>query len=172
MDITLLKGDITQVKTDAIVNCTSVKLVIGGGSLDTAIHRKAGPGLMEECRRIITEKKNIAIGECLLTDSYKLPCKKVIHTACPVYMGGGWNEAEHLAECYRSALTLADRAFCESIAFPALGTGAHTYPKRDAAALALTAVRALLPTLACLKRVVFVCLDDENYRIYQELLSV
>ncbi|MDR0561953.1 MAG: macro domain-containing protein [Spirochaetaceae bacterium] len=171
MTIELLQGDITRVKTDAIVNCTTIKLVIGGGALDMAIHRAAGPGLMEACQRIIGEKKNIAIGECVITDAYKLPCKKVIHTAGPVYMGGSWNEAEHLAGCYRSALVAADEAHCESIAFPNLCTGAHTYPKQSAAVIALDTVRKMLPTLTALKRVVFVCLEEENYRIYNQLLS-
>jgi O-acetyl-ADP-ribose deacetylase (regulator of RNase III) len=171
MIIELLQGDITRVKTDAIVNCTTARLVIGGGSLDIAIHHTAGPCLMEECQRIIDEKKTIAIGECIVTEAYKLPCKKVIHTAGPVYMGGSWNEAENLAGCYRSALIAADEALCESIAFPNLCTGAHTYPKRAAALIAIDTVRAILPTLANLKRVVFVCLEDENYHIYTQLLS-
>lgn len=171
MAIELIQGDITRVKTDAIVNCTTIKLTIGGGMLDTAIHRAAGPALMGACQRIIDDKKNIALGECVITDAYKLPCKKVIHTAGPIYMGGTWNEAENLAECYRSALITADTAQCESIAFPNLCTGAHTYPKYDAAVIAVGTVKAVLPTLAHLKRVIFVCLEDENYRIYTRLLS-
>lgn len=171
MAIELFQGDITRVMTDAIVNCTTARLVIGGGALDTAIHQAAGPGLMEACRRIIDEIKTIAIGECVVTEAYKLPCKKVIHTAGPVYMGGSWDEADHLTSCYRSALIAADEAACESIAFPNLCTGAHTYPKRAAATIAIDTVRAILPTLTNLKRVVFVCLEDENYHIYAQLLS-
>jgi O-acetyl-ADP-ribose deacetylase (regulator of RNase III) len=171
MAIELFQGDITQVTTDAIVNCTTTRLVIGGGALDTAIHQAAGPCLMEACRRIIDERKTFAIGECVVTEAYKLPCKKVIHTAGPVYMGGSWNEAENLAACYRSALIAADQAICESIAFPNLCTGAHTYPKHAAAVIAIDTVQAILPTLVNLKRVVFVCLEDENYHIYAQLLS-
>lgn len=171
MAIELLQGDITRIKTDAIVNCTTTKLIIGGGTLDTAIHQAAGPGLMQECRRIIDERKTFAIGECIVTEGYKLFCKKIIHTAGPIYMGGGWNEAANLASCYRSALITADESLCESIAFPNLCTGAHTYPKHAAAVIAIDTVQAILPTLVNLKRVVFVCLEDENYHIYAQLLS-
>lgn len=171
MTIELLQGDIIRVQTDAIVNCTTTKLVIGGGALDTAIHQAAGPGLMQECRRIIDERKIFAMGECIVTDGYKLPCKKIIHTAGPIYMGGGWDEAKTLSACYRSALIAADEALCESIAFPNLCTGAHTYPKKDAATIAISTVRFTLPTLTHLKRVVFVCLELENYHIYAQMLS-
>jgi O-acetyl-ADP-ribose deacetylase (regulator of RNase III) len=170
-DLELVKGDITKQTTDAIVNCTTTKMVIGGGALDSAIHKAAGHDLMEECKRIMDEKHLCALGECIVTGSYKLPCKKVIHTAGPVYMGGGWNEAERLADCYRNSLLAADLAGLESIAFPNICTGAHTYPKHEAAAIALSAVRAALQEAVNIKRVVFVCFEDENYEIYRKALS-
>ncbi|MDR0538986.1 MAG: macro domain-containing protein [Spirochaetaceae bacterium] len=169
--IQIVCGDITKTKVDAIVNCGTSKVVIGGGSLDKAIHEAAGPDLRLECLRIMEEKRAICIGECVVSGAYKLPCKKVIHTAAPVFMGGGWHEAEHLASCYRNALAAADAAECTSIAFPCLSAGSHAYPKRDAAQIALETARSCLPRLMNVHRIVFVCLEEENYKIYTELYS-
>ncbi|MDR0552351.1 MAG: macro domain-containing protein [Spirochaetaceae bacterium] len=169
-NIEIVRGDITRQKVDAIVNCGTTKVVIGGGALDTAIHKAAGPDLREECLRIMDKKRAIVIGECIVTDAYKLPCKKVIHTAGPIYMGGGWQEAENLASCYTNSLFAADEAACESIAFPSLCTGSHSYPLADAARIACDAVRAILPSLSNIKRVVFVCLDEETERAYERYL--
>jgi O-acetyl-ADP-ribose deacetylase (regulator of RNase III) len=170
-NIELVKGDITTQKVDAIVNCTTTKMVIGGGALDTAIHKAAGPDLMKECKQIMSEKLLCVLGECIVSGSYKLPCKKIIHTTGPVYMGGSWNEAERLADCYRNCVRAADAAGLESIAFPNICTGAHTYPKEDAARIAIATVREALAEAASVKKAVFVCFEDENYDIYRALLE-
>jgi O-acetyl-ADP-ribose deacetylase (regulator of RNase III) len=162
----LMQGDITTVPVDAVVNGTTARVVIGGGSLDAAIHRAAGPLLMTELRRIMDERKTIALGENISTQGYKMPCKMIIHTACPVYMGGGWEEAKSLTECYRSSLLTAHDAGMESIAFPNLGTGAHTFPKQRACELSLAAVKETLPAVPGIRRVVFVCFEKENYALY------
>ncbi|MDR2491199.1 MAG: macro domain-containing protein [Spirochaetaceae bacterium] len=171
MNIELVKGDITKIDCDAIVNCGTAKIVIGGGAVSTAIFDAAGPGLMQECRRIMDDKKSLAIGEALVTGAYKLRCKKVIHTAGPIYLGGLWNEAANLGLCYSNALYAADEALCESIAFPNICAGSHTYPKKPAAEIAVSTVRDILPKLQSVKRVVFVCFEDENYVLYKELLD-
>ncbi|MDR2485785.1 MAG: macro domain-containing protein [Treponema sp.] len=171
-EIELVQGDITKIKTDAIVNETTAKVVIGGGSLDAAIHAAAGPLLLKEVRDIMEEKKTIALGECIVTDAYKLPCKKVMHTAGPVYMGGGWQEAENLAGCYRSSILAADAAGLESIAFPNLCTGAQTFPKKAAAEIAIQTVRHALGETRHINKVIFVCFEAENYAVYTELLRL
>ncbi|GMO31260.1 MAG: O-acetyl-ADP-ribose deacetylase [Termitinemataceae bacterium] len=171
LNIEVEHSDITKARVDAIVNCTTSKLVIGGGSLDVAIHRAAGPDLLDECKRIIEEKKCIFIGECVVTDSYKLPCKKVIHTTGPMYMGGSWGEQKNLAACYSNAIVSADKAGCESIAFPSLCTGTHSYPKKEAAELAVKTVRESASLCKTLSRVLFVCFDDETYSIYKSILN-
>lgn len=171
INVEVERGDITRANVDAIVNCSTTRLVIGGGSLDTSIHRAAGPGLMDECQKIIEDKKGLAIGECVITDAYKLPCKKVIHTVGPMFMGGGWNEAQSLALCYHNAMNAADEAQCESIAFPALCTGMHSYPKDEAAKIAVRQTRDDLKFCKNLSRVVFVCADGENFNALNTLLE-
>ncbi|MDR2519224.1 MAG: macro domain-containing protein [Spirochaetaceae bacterium] len=169
-EIELIQGDITTVPVDVVVNGTTARVVIGGGSLDKAVHQAAGPLLLTELQGVMDERKTIALGEGIVTDGYKMPCKKIIHTACPMYMGGGWQEAESLAACYRSSLMAAHDAGMESIAFPNLATGAQTFPKKMAAEIAVAAVKETLPATPAIKKVVFVCFEQENYAVYAELL--
>ena len=172
----LIKGDITRMETDAVVNAANSSLM-GGGGVDGAIHRAAGPALLEECIAIAKERRNIPNGPCptgdaVMTAAGKLPCKKVIHTVGPVWHGGGHGEAELLASCYRKSLLLADAAGLKSIAFPNISTGVYGYPKDKAAAVAVEAVRKTLEETPGIERVVFVCFDDENLRLYDALLNI
>jgi O-acetyl-ADP-ribose deacetylase (regulator of RNase III) len=166
----LLKGDITKLDTDAIVNAANSSLM-GGGGVDGAIHRAAGPGLLEECMKIAAERGNrppCPAGDAVITAAYNLPCKRVIHTVGPIWYGGGQGEAETLASCYRKSLLLAAEAGCTSIAFPNISTGVYGYPKDKAASVAVETVRQTLNETPAIERVVFVCFDEENFNLYRD----
>ena len=167
----LIMGDITKLDVDAIVNAANSSLM-GGGGVDGAIHRSAGPQLLEECRRIAEERKEVPGGPCpaghaVMTAGYKLPCRHVIHTVGPVWLGGKQGEADTLASCYRKSLLLAAEAGLASIAFPNISTGVYGYPKDKAAAVAVEAVEQKLREISGIDRVVFVCFDEENFRVYK-----
>ena len=171
----LFRGDITRMETDAIVNAANSSLM-GGGGVDGAIHRAAGPELLEECVRIAKERRNVPGGPCpagdaVITGAGRLPCKKVIHTVGPVWHGGSRGESELLASCYKRSLLLAEAAGLKSIAFPNISTGVYGYPKDRAAAIAVEAVRKTLDETPGIEKVIFVCFDDENYRLYAEQLK-
>jgi O-acetyl-ADP-ribose deacetylase (regulator of RNase III) len=170
----LIQGDITRQETDAIVNAANSSLM-GGGGVDGAIHRAAGPELLDECMRIAAERRQIPGGPCpagdaVITGAGKLPCKKVVHTVGPVWRGGGYGESGLLASCYRKSLMLAQVAGCKSIAFPNISTGVYGYPKDQAAKTAVEAVRKALDETPGIEKVVFVCFDNENFRIYEAVL--
>ena len=172
--IEVTMGDITTLSVDAIVNAANSSLM-GGGGVDGAIHRAAGPSLLDECRKIAAARRNIPGGACpagdaVITGAGKLPAKHVIHTVGPVWHGGGQGEPELLASCYRKSLSLAEEAGLESIAFPNISTGVYGYPKDKAAAVAIAAVRETLAETPDIKRVIFVCFDQENYALYQNAL--
>jgi O-acetyl-ADP-ribose deacetylase (regulator of RNase III) len=161
----LIKGDITKVSADAIVNAANSSL-LGGGGVDGAIHRAAGPELLEECRKV----GGCPTGEARLTLGYRLPAKYVIHTVGPVWSGGSRREPELLAGCYRNALSLAAKTKLDSIAFPSISTGAYGYPIEKAARVALGEVRSFLkenerPTL-----VVFVLFSNGDLWVYRSVL--
>jgi O-acetyl-ADP-ribose deacetylase (regulator of RNase III) len=167
----LMRGDITKLAVDAIVNAANSSLT-GGGGVDGAIHRAAGPKLLEECIRIAEERRPDSpcpAGDSVITAAYKLPCKNVIHTVGPVWQGGGKGEAAALASCYRKSLLLAAEKGLSSIAFPNISTGIYGYPKDKAAATAVETVRETLTETTNIKRVIFVCFDEENYRLYEAL---
>ena len=164
--IEIQEGDITRLKLDAIVNAANNSL-LGGGGVDGAIHRAAGPGLTDECRTL----KGCATGQAKITSGYNLPCKFVIHSVGPVWKGGQYNEDDLLAGAYRNALRIAANLKLASIAFPNISTGIYGFPKERAAKIALTEVRAHLETDTSVKRVVFCIFDRENLEIYRRELA-
>jgi O-acetyl-ADP-ribose deacetylase len=162
----LHRGDITKLALDAIVNAANSSL-LGGGGVDGAIHRAAGPELLEECRRI----GGCPTGEARITGGYRLPAKHVIHTVGPVWRGGGEGEAELLASCYRSSLTLAVEHGVRTIAFPAISCGVYGYPVDQATRIAVRETAAFVSKNPTIERVVFTCFSDEIARAYERELS-
>jgi O-acetyl-ADP-ribose deacetylase (regulator of RNase III) len=170
--IEVIQGDITHIAIGAIVNAANSSLM-GGGGVDGAIHRAAGPQLLAECKRIAAQRRNIPNGPCpagdaVLTGAYQLPCKHVIHTVGPVWHGGTRGEAQTLASCYRKSLLLAAEAGLTGIAFPNISTGVYGYPKNKAAAVAAEAVRETLNETPAIEWVIFVCFDEENFKFTKE----
>ncbi|MDR2575942.1 MAG: O-acetyl-ADP-ribose deacetylase [Treponema sp.] len=169
----LIRGDITKLAVDAIVNAANSSLM-GGGGVDGAIHRAAGPQLLEECMKIAAERRPESpcpAGDAVITGAYRLPCKYVIHTVGPVWYGGGQGEAETLASCYRNSLLLAAKTGLASIAFPNISTGVYGYPKDKAVVVAVETVRKTFIETPNIQRVLFVCFDEENYRLYEKMIS-
>lgn len=162
--IELIKGDITRLKVDAIVNAANSSL-LGGGGVDGAIHKVAGPGLLDECRSI----GGCPTGEAKMTSGYNLLAKFVIHTVGPVWQGGNSGEEKLLASCYNNSLTIAENTKLETIAFPNISTGVYRFPKELAATIAIREVKQFIQSAVNLKKVIFVCFDDENYQIYRKL---
>ncbi|WP_224484041.1 O-acetyl-ADP-ribose deacetylase [Robertkochia aurantiaca] len=164
MRIELKKGDITHQETDAIVNAANNELK-GGGGVDGAIHRAGGPAIMKECQEI----GYCETGQAVITTAGKLPAKKVIHTVGPVWKGGDQNEEALLSSCYKTSLELAAKNDLKTIAFPNISTGVYGYPKQKAAKIAVNTVKDTAPPK--IERVIFVCFDDENHEIYENLLN-
>lgn len=170
--IELIKGDITKLSADAIVNAANSSL-LGGGGVDGAIHRAGGPEILEECRKIVARQGGCKTGEAVITPAGKLPSKFVIHTVGPVWNGGEKDEAEKLANCYINSLQLAVMNGCKSIAFPNISTGVYGYPKFQAAQIAVQTVSRFLSKNDKIEKVIFVCFDEENYLfVEQELRGV
>lgn len=163
--IKLLKGDITKLNGDAIVNAANTSL-LGGGGVDGAIHRAAGPELLKECRAL----GGCKTGDAKITKGYKLPVKWVIHTVGPVWHGGGNEEDKSLANCYRNSLRLAVENNIKTVAFPCISTGVYGFPKERAANIAVRQTKDLLKNNKTIERVVFVCFDEESFQIYQRLI--
>lgn len=161
-----MQGDITRLDVDAIVNAANPSL-LGGGGVDGAIHRAAGPGLLEECRKL----GGCATGEARITAGYALKARHVIHTVGPVWHGGQSKEAELLAACYRNALALARQHGLHSIAFPCISTGVYGYPMKLAAPLAVTTVRNYVRGAGHDFEIVFCCHSEADLSVYQSLLA-
>ena len=164
--IELFRGDITGLAIDAIVNAANSTL-LGGGGVDGAIHRAAGPSLLEECRRL----GGCATGEAKITAGHRLPARHVIHTVGPVWRGGDNDEAALLARCYRSSLGLAVDHDLRSIAFPAISTGVYGFPRERACAIALDETHLFLLGNETLERVIFVSFDTETAALYRRQLG-
>src|SRR5690349_7102785 len=168
--ITVVKGDITKIIADAIVNAANSSL-LGGGGVDGAIHRAGGPAILEDCRKIIAKQGGCKTGEAVITTAGKLPAKFVIHTVGPVWNNGTDSESEKLANCYKNSLSLAVENNVQSIAFPNISTGIYGYPKDEAAKIAVQTVTEYLQTNSSIQKVYFVCFDADNYFIYQNILA-
>jgi O-acetyl-ADP-ribose deacetylase len=164
--IDLLRGDITLQEVDAIVNAANNSL-LGGGGVDGAIHRAAGPALLDECRKI----GGCPTGSAKITGGYRLPAKWVIHTVGPIWRGGGHDEDGLLANCYRNCLDLALRSGIGSIAFPSISTGAYGFPVERASRIAVREIVAFLDQNAIPQRVLIVCFDEVTFRHYSLRLS-
>ncbi len=164
--IDLIQGDITKLEVDAIVNAANSSL-LGGGGVDGAIHRAAGPQLLEECRTL----NGCPTGDAKITKGYRLPAKYVIHAVGPRYRDGKHGEAELLASAYRRSLEVALENGVKSIAFPNISTGIYGYPKEEAAEIAIREVKDFLAKHPEIEKVIFVTFDRDNYRIYQEKLK-
>ncbi|MBD1921989.1 O-acetyl-ADP-ribose deacetylase [Microcoleus sp. FACHB-831] len=159
--IAVIQGNITLTKVDAIVNAANSSL-LGGGGVDGAIHRAAGPDLVAECRQL----NGCAIGEAKITQGYNLAADWVIHTVGPVWQGGGNREDELLANCYRNSLALAAQYEIRTIAFPAISTGRYRFPQIRAAKIALTEVNKFFQRNNSVEQVIFVCFGDSAYNSY------
>ena len=170
MGIHLVRADITKQEVDAIVNAANSSL-LGDGGVDGAIHRAGGPQILEECKAIRNRQGGCKTGEAVITSGGNLPAKHVIHTVGPVWNDGSKNEDTLLTNAYRNSLLLAVENKIESIAFPNISTGIYGFPKQRAAKIAVDTVKEFLTKYSSVKEVYFVCFDDENYQIYQTLLT-
>lgn len=164
MKIEIYKGDITRLKVDAIVNAANESL-LGGGGVDGAIHRAAGPGLLEECRKL----NGCKTGYSKMTKGYNLPADFVIHTVGPVWKGGGSNEDELLRNCYYRSLELAEDHQLSSIAFPAISTGIYGFPFERASKIAINTVCEFISSSMRLKKVMFTLFSQDDFEIFNKI---
>ena len=164
--IMTILGDITKQNVDAIVNAANTSL-LGGGGVDGAIHRAAGPDLLEECRTL----KGCRTGEAKITKGYKLPAKYVIHTPGPVWHGGSKNEPQLLASCYRSCLTLAVENGCKTVDFPSISTGVYHFPLEKASVIAINTIADFLKQHTEIEQVRMVCFDEKTKLHYDRAIA-
>lgn len=171
MKLELLNGDITKVKVDAIVNAANTSL-LGGGGVDGAIHKAGGKQILDECITIRNKQGGCAVGEAVYTSAGNLSANYVIHTVGPVWNGDKEEKAFLLANCYKNCLNIAERLGATSIAFPNISTGIYHYPKEKAAGIALNTIRQYFEkSNSIIETVIFICFDEENYKIYEKILN-
>lgn len=168
MKIEIIKGDITKVQADVIVNAANSSL-LGGGGVDGAIHRAGGPQILEECRTIRNRQGKCNTGEAVVTTAGNLPAQYVIHTVGPVWNGNEEKSSKLLSDCYRHSLKLAENLGVKTIAFPNISTGIYKFPKELAGEIAVNEVRKFNSDI--IEKVIFVCFDEENEEIYKMLLN-
>ncbi len=169
MEIELLKGDITKIEVDVIVNAANSSL-LGGGGVDGAIHNAAGKELLEECIKIRNKQGGCKVGEAVITLAGNLPSKYVIHTVGPVWNGNKEEKKVLLANCYKNCLKLAVENNLKSIAFPNISTGIYHFPKKEAAHIAFDTVMNFKQK-AQIEKLIFICFDEENFEIYSNILT-
>lgn len=165
--IQVIKGDITRLQVDVIVNAANETL-LGGGGVDGAIHRTAGPELLAECQTL----NGCLTGEAKITKGYHLPAHYIIHTVGPIWYGGNNNESELLKKCYQNSLLLTANHHLKSIAFPAISTGVYHFPIKLACQLAMKTIMAILPQTPGIKQVILACFNNEIYHLYEQLKTV
>lgn len=164
--IGVIQGDITKLEVDAIVNAANNSL-LGGGGVDGAIHRGAGPELLEDCRKL----NGCPTGQAKITKGYNLPAKWVIHTVGPVWRGGDSNEDELLAMCYRNSLSIAEDYGIKTIAFPSISTGVYHFPIKRASKIAFREVKEFLKRNNTIEKVIFVCFSKNDYDCYLNVIG-
>ncbi|MEC5147735.1 O-acetyl-ADP-ribose deacetylase [Chitinophaga sp. 212800010-3] len=165
--IRVIKGDITKVQADAIVNAANTSL-LGGGGVDGAIHRAGGPDILADCRAIVARQGGCKTGEAVITSAGRLPAKHVIHTVGPVWNGGKRGETTLLTNCYKHSLELASRHHLKTIAFPNISTGIYHFPRELAASIAMDTIVKYLEAHEDIEEVILVCFDDENLRYAEQ----
>jgi len=170
MRITVFQADITREQVDAIVNAANAQLV-GGGGVDGAIHRAAGPELMQECDKIRASQGGCATGSAVITPAGNLPCRYVIHAVGPVWRGGKRGEDKLLAAAYRQCLVLAEELQLKTIAFSNISTGVYGFPKERAARIVAQVIAEFSPRAQSLEEIRFICHDDENLSLYRALFQ-
>ena len=166
LNLKTLCADITILKVDAIVNAAN-RTLLGGGGVDGAIHRAAGPKLLAICKTL----GGCDTGDAKITPGFNLPAKYIIHTVGPVWYGGQNNETELLKKCYQNSLKLAESYGCKSIAFPCISTGVYRFPKEKAAQIAINTVKENIPNLKQIQEIIFVCFSEQDKEIYNKYLT-
>lgn len=168
--IEVIKGDITKIKVDAIVNAANSSL-LGGGGVDGAIQRAGGSAILLHCKKIIQKQGGCRTGQAVITTAGNLSAEFVIHTVGPIWHGGNHDEEKELAACYKSSLQLASENNCNSVAFPNISTGVYGFPKDKAAEIAVTTTIQFLSENKIPEKVIFVCYDEENFELVKKELN-
>ena len=168
--IEIIRGDITVLNVDAIVNAANSGL-LGGGGVDGAIHSAGGAQILEDCKAIRAKQGRLDAGGAVVTRAGKIPARYVIHTVGPIWRGGGNNEKNLLGSCYQNSLQLAIDNGCKTVAFPNISTGVYGYPKQEAAEIAIKTVTDFLSKHSEIEKVIFCCFDEENYGIMSDFVS-